>query len=159
MDALIAKVRKTAWPRTQEELENINWLFEQLDEFESPTLNRLAHKNRDDVSEQLRQMPLVKLMSNSPETENTLVKTDNALGLRFKLFGKRSGEFFIETRGPIHIFTLSLVSAGRESTVHRSLARVCEPSTQSRTIPLYVAQIWWEGTWSNWPRRAYTISS
>ena len=36
-------------------------------------------------------MPLVKLMPNLLETENTLVETDNALEHRFKLFGKRSG--------------------------------------------------------------------
>ena len=35
--ALIAKVRKTAWPKNREELEDTNWLFEQFYEFESPT--------------------------------------------------------------------------------------------------------------------------
>ena len=28
--ALMAKVRKTAWPRNREELEDTNWLFEQF---------------------------------------------------------------------------------------------------------------------------------
>ena len=36
-------------------------------------------------------MPMVKLMPISPETEKKLVENDNALRLRFKLFGKRSG--------------------------------------------------------------------
>ena len=85
--ALIAKVRKTAWPKKQEELEDIHWLFEQIYEFESPTPNPLAYENRDYASEQRRRMPMVKLMPNSPETENSLVENDNALGLRFILFG------------------------------------------------------------------------
>ena len=105
--ALIAKVNKTAWPKNREELEDTNWLFEKFYEFESPTPNRLAYENRDYVSEERRRTPMVKLMPNSPETENTLIETDNALGLRFKLFGKRSGAVFIGTRGPIHVITLT----------------------------------------------------
>ena len=92
--ALIAKVRKTAWPKNREELEDTNWLFEQFYEIESTTPNRFAFENRDYVSEQRRRMPMVQLMPNSPETENNLVENDNALGLRFKLFGKRSGAVF-----------------------------------------------------------------
>ena len=97
--ALIAKVRKTAWPKNREELEDTNLLFEQLYEFESPTPNRFAYENRDYVSEQRRRMSMVKLMPNSPETENNLVENDNALGLRFKLFGKRSGAVFHWDKG------------------------------------------------------------
>ena len=89
--ALIAKVRKTAWPNNREELEDTNWLFEQFYEFESPTPNRFAYENRDYVSEQRRRIPMVKLMPNLPETEKNLVENDNAFGLLFKLFGKRSG--------------------------------------------------------------------
>ena len=40
--ALIAKVRKTAWPKKQEELEDIHWLFERIYEFESPTPNPVS---------------------------------------------------------------------------------------------------------------------
>ena len=42
---------------------------------------------------------MVKLMPNSPETENNLVENDNALGLRFKLFGNRSGAVFHWDKG------------------------------------------------------------
>ena len=92
--ALIAKVRKTAWPKNREELEDTNWLIEQFYEFESPTPNRFAYENRDYVSDQRCRMPMVKLMPNLPETEKNLVENDNALGLRFKLFGKRSEAIF-----------------------------------------------------------------
>ena len=97
--ALIAKVRKTAWPNNREELEDINWLFEQFYELESPTHPQLAYENSDYVSEQRRRMPMVKLMPYLPETENNLVENDNALGLRFKLFGKRSGAVFHWDKG------------------------------------------------------------
>ena len=69
--ALIAKVRKTAWPKNREELEDNNWLFEQFYELESP---------------------MVKLMPN-------LVQNDKALGLRFKLFVKRLGTVFHWDKG------------------------------------------------------------
>ena len=97
--ALIAKVNKTAWSKNREELEDTNWLFEKFYEFENPTPNRLAYENRDYVSEERRKPPMVKLMPNSPEKENTLIETDHALGLRFKLFGKRSGSVFHWDKG------------------------------------------------------------
>ena len=67
--ALIAKVRKTAWPKNREEVEDTIWPLEQFYEFENPTPNRLAYENHDDVSEQRSRMPMVKLMPNSPDTE------------------------------------------------------------------------------------------
>ena len=91
---LIAKVRKTAWPKNREELEDTNWLFEQFYQIEGHTPNRLAYENRDYFFEHRRRMPMVKLRPNSPETENNLVEKDNALRLRFKFFGKRSGAVF-----------------------------------------------------------------
>ena len=92
----------------REQLENGNWLLERFYETESRTINRLAYKNRDDVSVRRCRMPLVKLMLNSLETENTLVETDNALGDQFKLLGKLSGAVFTGTRCPTRVITLTL---------------------------------------------------
>ena len=61
-EALIAKVRNTAWPKNREKLKDNNWLFEQFYELENPTFNRLAYDDRDYVFEQRRIMPMVKLM-------------------------------------------------------------------------------------------------
>ena len=74
-------------------------LLEHFYDFESPTPNRLAYGNSDYVPEQRRRMPMVKLMPNMPETENTLLKTDNALGLRLNLFGKQPGVVYQWDKG------------------------------------------------------------
>ena len=122
--ALIAKVNKTAWPKNREELEDTNWLLEKFYEFESPTPNRLAYENRDYVSEERRRAPMVKLMPNSPETENTLIETDNALGLRFKLFGKRSGSVFHWDKGSNTCYYINPWFQQGEKVLYTDLWRV-----------------------------------
>ena len=74
--------------------EKTKWLSEQVYHFECFFLNRLAYENLDDVREPRCRTPLVNLMPNSLEMENTSVETENALGNRFNLFRKRSGSVF-----------------------------------------------------------------
>ena len=93
--ALIAKVRKTAWPNNQKELEDNNWIFKQFYEFESPTPNPLAFENRDYVSEQRCRMPMVKLTPNSPETANTSRKLTSHLDSVSNYSENDRGLFFI----------------------------------------------------------------
>ena len=122
--ALIAKVNKTAWPKNREELEDTNWLFEKFYEFETPTPNRLAYENRGYVSEERRRTPILKLMPNSPETENTLIETDYALGLRFKLFGKRSWAVFHWDKGSNTCYYINPWFQQGENVLYTDLWRV-----------------------------------
>ena len=75
-------------------------------------------------------MPLVKLMPNMQKL-TTLVENDNALGLHFKLIGKRSGALFHWDTGSNTSYNFKPWFKQGEKVLHRSLARAFELSNQN----------------------------
>ena len=67
---------------------------------------------------------MVKLMPNSPESENNLVETDNAFELRFKLFGKPSEAVFNWDKGPKTYYYINPWFQQGEKSLYIDLWRV-----------------------------------